>query len=293
MTTALQVRDIRLLQVFRAVVDAGGISAAQDILGMTQSNISVQVADLEVRLGFTLCERGRAGFRLTAEGSEVYRATGNLLADLGEYNDQFRSIGKGLRGELNVGHLDNYLSHPDNPIVAVMTELGSRSSDIRFKLRQGTLAELEQLLQQSEIQIAIGNFTRFIDGVTYLELHDEEQVLCCGAPHPMFSLTPNEVTWQQVQNAGSVAFGNKMMDAATGLGPQVATANTLDGVLMLVLAGQGIAYLPGHMADPYIIQGKLRRLETGRPQQNLTFYLAYRDKSERSPLVREFRDLLL
>ena len=56
MAAQLHVKDIRLLQVFCEVTDAGGISAAQETLGMTQSNISVLVADLETRLGVTLCQ---------------------------------------------------------------------------------------------------------------------------------------------------------------------------------------------------------------------------------------------
>ena len=88
MAAQLHVKDIRLLQVFCEVTDAGGISAAQETLGMTQSNISVLVADLETRLGVTLCERGRAGFRLTGEGEQAYDCAQQLLADLADYSDQ-------------------------------------------------------------------------------------------------------------------------------------------------------------------------------------------------------------
>lgn len=61
--------DLRLIRVFLAIVDAGGVSAAQDVLGVGQSTISSQLATLETRLDFRLCERGRGGFRLTARAS--------------------------------------------------------------------------------------------------------------------------------------------------------------------------------------------------------------------------------
>src|SRR5256885_16652421 len=60
--------DLRLLRVFLAIVDAGGVSAAQASLGVGQSTLSSQLSTLETRLGFSLCERGRGGFRLTAKG---------------------------------------------------------------------------------------------------------------------------------------------------------------------------------------------------------------------------------
>ena len=68
--------DLRLLRVFLAIVDAGGVSAAQASLGVGQSTLSSQLSTLETRLGFSLCERGRGGFRLIVQrmrGRKVFR----------------------------------------------------------------------------------------------------------------------------------------------------------------------------------------------------------------------------
>ena len=54
--------DLRLVRVFLAVVDASGVSAAQMTLNVGSSTISTQLATLETRLGFRLCDRGRGGF---------------------------------------------------------------------------------------------------------------------------------------------------------------------------------------------------------------------------------------
>ncbi|HMN56677.1 MAG TPA: LysR family transcriptional regulator, partial [Ottowia sp.] len=72
--------DLRLLQVFKAVVDCGGMAAAELELNIGISAVSRHVKDLETRLGLTLCRRGRAGFALTAEGQRVYDETLRLLA---------------------------------------------------------------------------------------------------------------------------------------------------------------------------------------------------------------------
>jgi DNA-binding transcriptional LysR family regulator len=60
--------DLRLLQVFRAVVACGGFSAAELELNINRSTISRHIKDLESRLNGTLCRRGRSGFALTEEG---------------------------------------------------------------------------------------------------------------------------------------------------------------------------------------------------------------------------------
>lgn len=59
--------DLRLLQVFKAVVECGGMSAAELELNIGTSTVSRHMKDLETRLGLTLCRRGRAGFALTAD----------------------------------------------------------------------------------------------------------------------------------------------------------------------------------------------------------------------------------
>ena len=53
--------DMRLLRVFKSVVDCGGMAAAELELNIGISTISKHVKDLETRLGLTLCHRGRSG----------------------------------------------------------------------------------------------------------------------------------------------------------------------------------------------------------------------------------------
>ncbi len=60
--------DLRLLRVFAKVVEAGGFSAAQIELNVSQSTISTHMTALEQRLGVRLCERGRAGFQPHRKG---------------------------------------------------------------------------------------------------------------------------------------------------------------------------------------------------------------------------------
>src|SRR5574343_1906153 len=84
--------DLRLLRVFRAVVDCGGMSAAELELNIGTSTVSRHIKDLEARLGLTLCRRGRAGFALTAEGQRVYDETLRLLASVRSFRDSVDDI---------------------------------------------------------------------------------------------------------------------------------------------------------------------------------------------------------
>ena len=57
------------IELFRAVVDAGGISAGAEALGSSPPAVSRRVKVLEARLGVRLADRSARRFRLTDEGA--------------------------------------------------------------------------------------------------------------------------------------------------------------------------------------------------------------------------------
>jgi hypothetical protein len=57
--------DFKLLRIFVCVARHQGFAKAQQELNLTTSAISTYMGQLETRLGFKLCERGRGGFSLT------------------------------------------------------------------------------------------------------------------------------------------------------------------------------------------------------------------------------------
>ena len=60
------------IELFRAVVDAGGISAGAEALGSSPPAVSRRVKALEERLGVWLADRSARRFRLTDEGALYY-----------------------------------------------------------------------------------------------------------------------------------------------------------------------------------------------------------------------------
>src|SRR5262245_65443010 len=60
--------DLTDLDIFRAVVQAGGVTRAAEKLSRVQSNITTRVRQLEADLGVTLFIREGKKLRLSAEG---------------------------------------------------------------------------------------------------------------------------------------------------------------------------------------------------------------------------------
>ena len=63
--------DSDLLRTFLAVVDAGNVTRAADIVGRTQSAVSMQIKKLEDMLGDALFERHSRGVVLTPQGMRL------------------------------------------------------------------------------------------------------------------------------------------------------------------------------------------------------------------------------
>ena len=71
--------EIKQLEYFRAIVDAGTISGAARNLHMTQPPLSYQIKMLEEELGVKLFVRGAKNITLTEAGKALYIRAGSLL----------------------------------------------------------------------------------------------------------------------------------------------------------------------------------------------------------------------
>ena len=67
----------RQIEAFRAIIESGSVTAAADLLFLTQPSVSRLLADLEAELGFALF--ARIGRSLTPRQADaVSRAVGNV-----------------------------------------------------------------------------------------------------------------------------------------------------------------------------------------------------------------------
>ena len=91
------------IELFRAIVEAGGISAAALALGSSPPAVSRKLAALEARLGVSLAERSARRFRLTDEGALYYENCRTILASLRDAEAEVSARGETARGLLRVG----------------------------------------------------------------------------------------------------------------------------------------------------------------------------------------------
>jgi DNA-binding transcriptional LysR family regulator len=91
------------IELFRALVEAGGISAAALALGSSPPAVSRKLAAIEARLGVRLAERSARRFRLTDEGTLYYEHCRTILGSLRDAEAEVSARGETARGLLKVG----------------------------------------------------------------------------------------------------------------------------------------------------------------------------------------------
>lgn len=71
--------DTRQLETLLAIHQHGGFAAAAQVVNLTASAVSQQIATLEAELGTQLFDRGRRPPVLTAKGAEMVRSAQAIL----------------------------------------------------------------------------------------------------------------------------------------------------------------------------------------------------------------------
>lgn len=255
--------EMRLLRVFKAVVEAGGFSDAQAVLNVGASTISMQMAQLEARLGYVVCHRGRSGFRLTEKGEVFYRLVVDFFKSMQSFELQAGELRGETFGQLRLGFLDNIVADPSCPLTeAVSAFQAQRHNSAQIVLEVFEQQDLNQALLENKIDLAIGIFYSRISGISYEPLYAQRDVLVCKKGHPLASITdPHEL-------AKAIPAANKVRRSFVGVQEfplydartLVSTIGHIEAATLLILSGDCVGYLPRHYAASLVARGELQEL---------------------------------
>ncbi|MES2820499.1 MAG: LysR family transcriptional regulator [Pseudomonadota bacterium] len=256
--------DIRLLRLFRSVVECGGFSAAQGVLGIGRSAISQQMSDLEQRLGLRLCQRGRAGFALTEEGQEVYQSALQVLGALESFRTEVNGLHRHLRGELNIGLTDNLVTLPHMRITHALARLKERGPEVRIQIRMTPPGEVEQGVLDGRLHVGVVPQAGALSGLEYQPLYEERSLLYCAVGHPLFYVDDEQLGDERLQAQDAIAPTFRLPEEIQARYQALnctASASDREGMAFLILTGRFIGYLPDHYASLWVQQGRLRALK--------------------------------
>lgn len=240
--------NLRQLEAFLAVAEAGNFSRAAEQIGMTQPGISQAIREVETLLDLRLFDRTTRRVELTAAGEAFRSGAQNAIAALDKALAEAQD-----RNALRQGFLR--LAAPPFLAATVLPRLFAafkeRHSGLILELVDTTTAQILARVGSHQADLGLGTFPKGNNDLgRRVVLHDE---MMCFAK-PSFDL-PRPIHWADLADLPIIALSRasalrlpvEMGFEAAGLTlspafevEQIATA------LALAEAGLGVAILPGY-----------------------------------------------
>lgn len=249
--------DLKLLRVFHAVVEAGGFSNAQPVLNISPSTISNHMNQLEARLGFSLCERGRSGFKLTAKGDQFHRHLLKFFGAMHTLETTANELRKNIAGHLNLGIIDNLVSDVQCPLHAALGRFFREPNhDINLSLTVLSPRDIEQEVLEGRLDAGIGIFYQSTPGLWYKSLYQEHDILVCAKHHPLSTVKNPHDLARAITTAPKIARNfmqrQEFPFIHEGDGSIISTVTNVEAAAFLIINGPFIGFLPRHFAQRWL-----------------------------------------
>ncbi len=143
--------DIDALRTFVAVAEHRNFTRAADVVSRTQSTVSVQIRNLEDRLGFALFERTKRSVALTERGDKLLGYAQHIL----RLNDEgVRAVTEApLQGRLRLGITEYFAPHH---MPAILHAFRADYPTLDVEVTTGVTGYLRALMKDGELDMVIG-----------------------------------------------------------------------------------------------------------------------------------------
>jgi DNA-binding transcriptional LysR family regulator len=282
--------NLTALADFNLVAAEGGFGRASRRTGRPKATLSRRVRDLEEAFGVRLIERGGTGFRLTDEGATLHRRTADLLNEIEEAG---QAIAEGLdrpQGLLRISA----------PVLFSHSEMGRLATDFRRRcpeVRIEAVAEdrfVDLVAEPFDLAIRINPHT--IDGDLIGRCFMRGHLILVAPPElrpPSAGRTTRLPAVTLVAEPAGAIWRVSEGEWTGAVEPD--PVMRLSSFLMVrdaVLAGAGVAVLPGTLAAAELATGQLKSwgVVAGRDVEVWVLHVSRRHISRK---VRAFIDFLL
>jgi DNA-binding transcriptional LysR family regulator len=274
--------ELRQLEYFVAVADAGSFTRGAMRVLVAQSGVSAQVRRLEDELGVQLLERGSRAVTPTEAGLAVLpyaRAALAAAEGVREAVDELRGL---VRGHVRVGMIT---AGPAVTVGDILASFHAAHPDVEITLTEHASDALFAGVRDGTLDLAVASLG--VDPPAGVETHviiDAPIVAAVRADHPLArrsSLRPRDLTPYALISLPR-GTGVRAIWDATGVPARIAFEASDPGVLaQLAARGLGVAILPEPAA------AGLHTLALGLRGR---VALAWREGGPSSPAARAFME---
>ena len=290
--------DVRRLQVLRAVVTSGSVTAAAAHLGYTPSAVSQQVAALEKEAGIALLERVGRGVQPTAAGRLLTGHAAIISQHVAEAETALADLRAGRTGRLTIRY---FASFGPTLLAPALARLRREHSGVTIdpKLTDPGDPLLDVAQGNADLAIVVRRpAEESHQGIRMVHLLDDAYRVVLPAGHPLSARRVVDLAdlagepWVGSEPPGPCLEPITDACAAAGFSPDfVATSEDYATAQGFVAAGLGISLIPRlglSTRHPGVTIRPVRRPEPVR-----AIYAAVREISLDQPALRALIDALM
>src|ERR1700754_1119455 len=241
------------LMVVREVERQGSLTAAADMLNITQSALSHTVKKLEQQLGTSLWIREGRSMRLTQAGQYLLGLANRLLPQFEHAEERIRQYAQGERGTLRIG----MECHPCYQwLLKVVSPYLARWPDVDVDVKQRFQFGGIGALFGYDIDVLVTPDPLRKAGLCFEPVFDYEQVLVVADGHPLANapyVTPEhlagEILITYPVEIDRLDIYTQFLTPANVVPKRHKVIETTDIMLQMVASGRGVAALPRWLAE--------------------------------------------
>lgn len=164
--------------VFIAVAENLSFSKAADDLNISQPAVTRHIKELEERYHTNLFERKGNKIYLTKAGEKVYNAFKQIAQQYRELDFEIGQLHNSISGEFKIGASSTISQYV---IPKVIASFHKRYPKIQILLMNGNSFEMEKLLLENQVDMALVENYSSQSGIRYKNFMDDELIVVTGA----------------------------------------------------------------------------------------------------------------
>jgi LysR family hydrogen peroxide-inducible transcriptional activator len=281
---------LRQLQYLLALAKHSHFGRAAEACAVTQPALSMQIRDLERKLGVAVVERRPGEVILTDVGREIARRGEDVLAASRDLVDFARHRSGLLTGRLTLGMIPSLAPYL---LPRILPVLQSRFPELRLELRETQTRQLVEDIRNGALDTAMLALPVSEPDVDAIELFEDLFMLAVPSSDPRAESRRVAVDDIDLTRLILLEEGHCLRDQALAFcataarsraGEPAGTAfgaSSLATVIQMVANGYGVTLIPQIAADVERRGGRVKFLRLENPQPGRSIGLVFRRTSPR------------
>ena len=289
--------ELKQLEAFVNVAEAGSFSGAASKMYLTQPTISTHIAGLEKELGIRLFERTTKTLRLTGEGRELLGYALRML-ELKDVMNGFRAGEREKTIRIGASTIPSAYLLP-----AVTKKFAAGHKDMCVNIRQGNSREIEEMVRDGRVAFGVTGRESMDPELVSEAICEDEMVIALPAEAAFKKLLASKASREQKmarimknplilreEGSGTKDAAEKILESYEN-GGIIMRSNDQESIKQMVARGAGISLMSAFAAKDMAESGRILTF-TVTDLAPRSFYLVCRKDAKHESAEKAYMKIL-